>query len=295
MKILQTSYQIYRLLAFNQAVPSSCYQCRRFNSNGMVDVTGVSHGIAWVKMNKTPVNSMDGNLLEKLEAAFDKLENDDHCRGVILTSSLPNVFSAGLDIPLLLHSDRTDEFDKMWEGLQNLWLRMYCSPLTVVAAINGSAPAGGCMITLACDYRIMAHGAHYIGISAPRLGIMPPPWVQTALKNTIGHRRTEEALGKAKMYSVDEALKLGLIDRAVKPELLEVTALEEMDKMLAVPDHARILSKQLMRLKDIQYLRDNQKNDLEFYQNHVMGEETQTIIKKYLHDLKQRKKSSYIY
>ncbi|XP_072043340.1 enoyl-CoA delta isomerase 1, mitochondrial-like isoform X2 [Amphiura filiformis] len=256
MKILQTSYQIYRLLAFNQAVPSSCYQCRRFNSNGMVDVTGVSHGIAWVKMNKTPVNSMDGNLLEKLEAAFDKLENDDHCRGVILTSSLPNVFSAGLDIPLLLHSDRTDEFDKMWEGLQNLWLRMYCSPLTVVAAINGSAPAGGCMITLACDYRIMAHGAHYIGISAPRLGIMPPPWVQTALKNTIGHRRTEEALGK---------------------------------------DHARILSKQLMRLKDIQYLRDNQKNDLEFYQNHVMGEETQTIIKKYLHDLKQRKKSSYIY
>ncbi len=51
--------------------------------------------------------------------------------------SIPDVFSAGLDISVL-SSNCATEFDRMWEALQNLWLRVYCSPLAIIAAINVS-------------------------------------------------------------------------------------------------------------------------------------------------------------
>ncbi|XP_072043760.1 enoyl-CoA delta isomerase 1, mitochondrial-like [Amphiura filiformis] len=274
----------------NPVLPGFHTHFKRYNSNGNVSICANNvEGFAWIKMNKRPVNTMDARLLVDLEDAFGKLENDASCRGVILTSSLTDVFSAGLDISVL-NSNHIADFDKMWEALQNLWLRVYCSPLAIIAAINGNAPAGGCMIAIACDHRIMARGNYHIGISAPRLGLMLPPWVQRAMENTIGHRHAEEALGKATLYSVDEAFKLGLIDSIVEPKKLEEAAQEEMNKMLKIPDHARILSKQLMRLKDIQYLRDNQKNDLEYTRNHVMLKETQQQIKKFLNNLKKQKK-----
>ena len=58
-----------------------------------------------------------------------------------------------------------------------MWLSLYTAPLPVIAAINGAAPAGGCLMAMSCDYRIMAqHPKFNIGLNETLLGIVAPTW-----------------------------------------------------------------------------------------------------------------------
>lgn len=85
-------------------------------------------------MARAPVNSLNLNLINELKNALED-SLDKGCKGVILTSSLPSVFSAGLDIMEMYKPDlkRCGEF---WHSLQELWLTLYGLSVPVAAAIN---------------------------------------------------------------------------------------------------------------------------------------------------------------
>jgi Delta3-Delta2-enoyl-CoA isomerase len=71
------------------------------------------------------------------------LESDEKIRGVIITSDLQKIFSAGLDLKEFYKTNE-EKFTKFWKSFQNLFYVLYSTPLILIAAINGACPAGGC-------------------------------------------------------------------------------------------------------------------------------------------------------
>ncbi|CAG02069.1 unnamed protein product [Tetraodon nigroviridis] len=174
-----------------------------------------STGVALMSMQSPPVNSLSLEFLTELSIAVEKLEMDKSCRGIILTSGQPKVFSAGLDI-MEMYGKSPEHCGEFWRAVQEIWLKLYGSNMVVIAAINGSSPAGGCLLSLTCDYRIMADNPRYsIGLNETQLGIVAPFWFRDTMMNTVGHRSTEIALQLGQLYSPAEALETGLVDKLV--------------------------------------------------------------------------------
>lgn len=122
-------------------------------------------GYAIVKMNKSPVNSLSLEFLTELNINLDKLEQNNDINGVILTSNLSTVFSAGLDI-MEMYQCKQERLAQFWHTFQEFFIKLYGSNKVYIAAINGQAPAGGCMIALCCDYRIMVNEPRFrIGLN----------------------------------------------------------------------------------------------------------------------------------
>jgi len=111
--------------------------------------------IAVVKLARKPVNSMNGELLKQFNETLSNLEKDSSVRAVILTSAFPRMFSAGLDL-FELYKPKREKAEYLWSQLQQTWISLYGSRLATVAAINGETFAGGCLLAMTCDYRIMA-------------------------------------------------------------------------------------------------------------------------------------------
>uniref|UniRef100_A0A8C1Z5V5 Enoyl-CoA delta isomerase 1 n=1 Tax=Cyprinus carpio TaxID=7962 RepID=A0A8C1Z5V5_CYPCA len=190
-----------------------------------------------------PVNSLSLHFLTEFAISLEKLKLYRSCRGVIITSTPPKVFSAGLDI----YPEHCAEF---WKAVQDAWLKLYGSTKVTIATINGSRPAGGCLLALCCDYRIMTDNRHYnIGLNEKQLGIL------------------------GLLYSASESLNVSLVDELVPEDKVLNIASETTTKWLAVPDHALQINKSMMRKPTIDKLLANREADttnfVSFFRNNL--------------------------
>ncbi|XP_006893946.1 PREDICTED: enoyl-CoA delta isomerase 1, mitochondrial [Elephantulus edwardii] len=241
-----------------------------------------------MKFNNPPVNSLSLDLLTELVINLEKLENDKAVRGIILTSNCPGVFSAGLDL-LEMCGRNLAHYTEYWKAVQELWLRFCQSPMVLVAAINGASPAGGCLISLTCDYRIMADNPKYtIGLNETRLGIVAPFWFKDSAVNAIGYRAAEQALQLGLLFPPAEALKVGLVDQVVPEDQVQSTALSVMAQWLAIPDHARQLTKTMMRKATVDQLLKQREADIQNFVTFISRESIQKSLQMYLQKLKQK-------
>jgi len=92
-------------------------------------------GFVILKLNKAPVNSLNLEYLTALNIQLDKIEQATDIKGVILTSNIPNIFSAGLDI-LEMYDSKPDRIKQFWSALQDFWIKLYGSSKIYIAAIN---------------------------------------------------------------------------------------------------------------------------------------------------------------
>uniref|UniRef100_A0AAQ5WYJ1 Enoyl-CoA delta isomerase 1, mitochondrial n=1 Tax=Amphiprion ocellaris TaxID=80972 RepID=A0AAQ5WYJ1_AMPOC len=248
-----------------------------------------STGVAVMRMQNPPVNSLSLEFLTEICINVEKLEMDKSCRGLIITSDRPKVFSAGLDI-LEMYGKTPERCAEFWKAVQEMWLKLYSSNMATIAAINGSSPAGGCLMSLTCDYRIMADNPRYtIGLNETLLGIVAPFWFKDTMVNTVGNRSTELALQLGLLYSPAEALKVGLVDQLVPEDQVLTTATKTMSKWLAIPDHARQITKSMMRKPTIDRLMSNRESDIKNFVGFITKGSVQKSLGMYLEMLKKRK------
>src|SRR5690606_40710473 len=107
-------------------------------------------------------------------------------RGIVL-SGQPRIFSAGLDVPYLLTlGDDRGALTNAWQAFFGVARALASSPVPVVAALTGHAPAGGCVYALCCDYRIMAAGDYRIGLNETQVGLVAPEGIQRLLRRAVG-------------------------------------------------------------------------------------------------------------
>ncbi|XP_003964435.1 enoyl-CoA delta isomerase 1, mitochondrial [Takifugu rubripes] len=246
-------------------------------------------GVSIMTLQNPPVNSLSLDFLTEFCSALEKLEMDKSCRGVILTSGQPKVFSAGLDI-MEMYGKSPERCGEFWRAVQEMWLKLYSSNMVIIAAINGSSPAGGCLMSMTCDYRIMADNPRYsIGLNETQLGIVAPFWFKETMVNTVGHRTTEIALQLGQLYSPTEALDIGLVDKLVPEDQIITTATQTMTKWLAVPDHARQITKSMMRKPTIDKLMSKREPDIQNFVSFITKDPIQKSLGLYLAMLKKRK------
>src|SRR5690606_41165619 len=95
-------------------------------------------------------------------------------RGIGLSGG-PKVFSAGLDVPYLVGpgEDRA-ALTAAWQAFFAAARAIATCPVPVAAAITGHSPAGGCVLALCCDYRVMAAGDFRIGLNETQVGLVAP-------------------------------------------------------------------------------------------------------------------------
>ncbi|KAJ1522968.1 hypothetical protein ONE63_002105 [Megalurothrips usitatus] len=244
-------------------------------------------GVATVTMNSPPVNTLNTPFLNEMGGVIKELEKNK-TRGLILTSSSNSVFSAGLDIMEMYKAPR-DQMAVFWTTLQNTWLSLYRTGIPTVAAINGHAPAGGCLLALSCEYRVMVGPKFTIGLNETQLGIVAPPWFLICMREAVGPRQTELALTSGKMFTATEALNIGLVDQLVSNK---EEALAEAHKFIArfakIPPLARKLTKEFTRQEGIKYMEEKMLDDLETFVDVASSPSAQKGMEMYLEALKKK-------
>jgi len=168
-------------------------------------------------------NIFDAATLEELNEHFDAMEKDASLRGLIIASAKKSIFVAGADLKTLLQAAKTSEIRGFIERGQQVFNRLANLEIPTVAAIHGASAGGGYEVALACDYRVASDDpATRIGLPETSLGLLPAWGGCTRLPRLIGAEKAAEVILKGKLYSAQEALKLGLVDEiAPRDQLLD--------------------------------------------------------------------------
>lgn len=226
-------------------------------SGGVVGVTQVG-SVAVVTMQRGKVNAIDVELLDELGAALERLEHDSAVRGVVLTGA-GTVFSAGVDLRRVVDGDER-YVERLLAALRDVLESLFVLPKPTVAAVNGAAVAGGCILACACDRRVIAEGAR-IGASELVVGVPFPAAALEILRHACGGR-TEDLVYSGRLLDAPEALVTGVVHE-VHPA---VTVLERSVAIAAelaarAPLAYRLAKQQLRRPATERMRRDGAAND----------------------------------
>lgn len=203
------------------------------------------HGaVREINLARPPVNALDLALLQALRSAVESGVRDG-VRGIVL-SGAPGLYSAGVDIPALLTKDRRG-VREYWGELFALCATLARAPIPLAAAVTGHAPAGGAVLALFCDYRVMAEGAFKIGLNEVQVGLLVPECIQLALRRVVGRHRAERLLVAGTMLESDAALACGFVDELVPVEQVVVRATAWLEALLALPAAAMLATRELAR------------------------------------------------
>ena len=251
----------------------------------------ITDRVATLTMEKPPVNSISSEMAKALTSSIASIEKDAGVQSLVIKSSSSKVFCAGLDITAMHRPPSRANLESFWYDIQQIYLSLYGSRLATVAAIEGHSPAGGCLLAMCCDWRIMNSDPSFkIGLNETQLGIAAPYWLGGLMVNTIGLRETEVALQLGKLYGSDEAKRVGLVDElAVQAEVL--TRANAMAATYAkVPATARVASKMTIRQPFIDDLVKKRDQDIKWFCDFVLKEEVQISLTNYLANLGSKKK-----
>lgn len=183
-------------------------------------------------MDRPPANALNHALVEQLLGALDTVQANG-ARALILTGR-PGMFSGGLDVPALIDCKRP-EIERFWQQFFRLTWRLASSPVPVIAALSGHAPAGGAVLALQCDYRIGINGNFKIGLNEVQVGLPVPGTILLALEEVVGLRLARRIATRGTLLPMTEALAIGLVDELVEPDVLLPTALARTRELLALP------------------------------------------------------------
>lgn len=177
-----------------------------------------SDGIATVRMSRGKVNALDGEMVTELRSAFRELARRDDVAGAVLTGT-GAFFSFGLDVPSL-YDLPPEEFAAFLRDFTALYTEMFGFPKPLVAAVNGHAAAGGCMLALAGDVRLMADGPGRIGLNEASFGSSLFAGSVEMLRFVVGDPAAVRVAHSGALFDVHAAAGIGLIDDVVPVEQL---------------------------------------------------------------------------
>ena len=166
-------------------------------------------------------NIFDAVTLDELNEQLDFVENESSLRGVIIASAKKSIFIAGADLKTLLEQAQTRDMRAFIAEGQRILNRLAELQIPTVAAIHGACAGGGYEVTLACDHRIASDDPNTrIGLPETTLGLVPAWGGCTRLPRLIGANKAADVILKGKLYSAQEALKLGLVDEVAPRDQL---------------------------------------------------------------------------
>jgi len=235
------------------------------------------HGeIREIRLARAPANAFNLELTEAICAACD--DAADAVRAVVV-SGQPGMFSAGLDVPQLIQLDHEGMFH-FWRSFQRMLARLATMPVPTVFAMTGHAPAGGIVMALFGDYRIMPRGAFKTGFNEVQVGLIVPPIVHQALVRLIGAHTTERILVSGEIMDAQRALGIGLVDElADDPAGAVARAIEWCQELIALPKAAMLQTRAMARADLHRIIQNNSDQDSKRFVGVWFDESTQRVLR----------------
>lgn len=205
----------------------------------------IDHGpIREIRLSRPPANALNTPLVTALTDALEKAADE---ADTVVISGLPGMFCAGLDVPELLDMDR-EAFIDNWRRFIGVQKAIATLPIPVVFAMTGHAPAGGIVLGVFGDYRIMPRGGFKTGLNEVQLGLVVPEPSFAALVQLIGGRAAENMVMDGLMLSAEEAVEIGLVDELVdSPEAVVPRAIEWCEQRISLPRDAMLMTRKMAR------------------------------------------------
>jgi 3,2-trans-enoyl-CoA isomerase len=203
----------------------------------------IEHGdVREIRLARPPVNALNGGLLEAL---IDAVQAAARERAAMVISGRPGVFSAGLDVPAILALDREGMirvFAALWRAQQAIAL----SPVPVVFGITGHCPAGGTVLAIHADYRVMAEGEFRLGLNEVQVGLYPGPVIHGAFHRLVGGHAAQ-LLTRGALIDPATALRMGLVDELCEASQCAARAVGMAQEIISLPRDAMLRTRALAR------------------------------------------------
>ena len=214
----------------------------------------VIENVAEITMNRAPVNAIDHQLTREVIDAYHRARKDDTARAVILTSALPTVFSAGVDLKLALEFDGQALRSFIEVFYYEMHEALYRLGKPVIAAVNGHARAAGVTWAVSCDIIIAAEEAQ-MGYPEIDVGLLPAMHL-VHLPRQAGRHRAAELLFTGDIVSAAEMHRLGVVNHVV-PRAEVMPAARALARRLAKksPIAMKLLRDAFVRANDLDYRR----------------------------------------
>ena len=188
-----------------------------------------NNGICTVKINNPKtLNSLNADVLNELECAFDEIRDDDGVRVVVLTGE-GKAFVAGADIAYMSNLNPA-QAKKFSEDGSRLFRKIETLNKVVIAAVNGFALGGGCELAMACDIRIASVKAKF-GQPEVGLGITPGFSGTQRMARLAGLGRAKELIFTGDNINAEEAYRIGLVNKVTETEELMEETYKLADKI----------------------------------------------------------------
>jgi len=249
--------------------------------------TKIEDHILSIFLDRGKSNAIDTLLLKELISILESSLQNEAIHGAILIGK-ENFFSAGLDLITLFQYDE-EQIREFWNLFLEATSLLAAFPKPVVAAISGHSPAGGCVLALCCDYRIMAEGNFVIGLNEIPVGLIVPESIFQLYAFWIGKRNAYQNLLEGKLLSPIEAKSLGLVDEIVPANVLFNTATKKLKQITQFNQKTWQTSKLNFRKEIILKLRENREETIQHILEQWWLPSTRSILKSIIENLTSKK------
>jgi enoyl-CoA hydratase len=212
----------------------------------------VRDGVAVLTMDHGRANALDMEFTAALTVAL-RAEERSSAGAAVLTGS-GNIFSAGVDL-LSLVDGGSDYVARFLGVLREFIYALLEHPKPLVAAVNGHAIAGGCVMTCGCDHRIMVMGKSRIGVPELLVGVPFPTAAVEAMRLATPAHLLHDTIYSGRTFLPEEALARGLLNELVEPEVLLERAVQVANRLAAIPAETFRLTKCQLRAHGLEAVR----------------------------------------
>ena len=231
---------------------------------------------AVITLDRGKSNAINTEMVAELSQIIKSIEQDDSILGVIIGGK-EGYFSAGLDL-IELYNYNEAEIKTFWEDFLNLIGTLISFKKPLIAAISGHAPAGGCLLSLCCDYRIMAEGRYIIGLNEIPVGLIIPESIFAIYSFWIGKAKAYRYLLEGKLVSPATALEIGMVDEVVNLASILTAAERQMQKYIVLDANTWRQSKLNLRTELIQQISQDQTETIQILLSQWWSPQSRAIV-----------------
>lgn len=209
--------------------------------------------LAVLRLQKARGNAIDETMVNELAAACAELTRDETLRGVLLASAHPKLFCPGLDLVSLVAYDRPG-MERFMAAFSEALFALYTLEKPVVAAVSGHAVAGGCILALAADVRLLRRGAQ-IGLNEVKVGV-PLPWsVAVLLRSSVPPGALTRIALLGRNFADEAAVAAGLADTVLEADGFEDACLRQLQEFVDKHPRAVAATKRYLRATPLAEMR----------------------------------------
>ena len=242
--------------------------------------------VAIISLDRGKSNAINAEMVDELQKMIINIEKDENIGGIILTGK-EGFFTAGLDLIELYNYDE-EQIKTFWTKFLDLVKTLTLFKKPMVAAISGHSPAGGCVLAICCDYRVMAEGKYIIGLNEVPVGIIVPEGIFELYAFWIGKAKAYQYLLEGKLMGVEEALNVGLIDATANIDSLMTVAQKKIATYLQYSPVTWQQTKLNLRKDLIVKVSQDQTDILDMMLKQWWSPSTRSILKTIIQNLQNR-------